>query len=238
MGKEALPVKCKGAISRMFDGPNLAFVICVCVCVSAPLWIRIQIEVTNLNWPQNWLPLQLHLPRPCPLCCRLAKSDRKQGLATCLCTQCPYPLTSLSASPVPLSVLSFAHCLRFIYYATLVAGQFLKYTQERDTRSSKGTVAARGDQVRGSSHNIQSQRQNAYSAPSLVVALFGTSWRDEPFIFNTPSARYVIVILRANCQHNLPSPRDIRQPEDSLLTSSGPARGLKNNQQFVIFSCS
>lgn len=97
VGKEALPVKCKGAISRMFDGPNLAFVICVCVCVSPPLWIRIQIEVTNLNSPQNWLPLPLHLLRPWPLCCRLAKSDRKQGLATCLCTQCPYPLTSLSA---------------------------------------------------------------------------------------------------------------------------------------------
>lgn len=90
VGQEALPVKCKGAISRMFDGPNLAFVICVYVCVSAPLWIRIQIEVTNLNWPQNWLPLPLSLPRPWPLCCRLAKSDRKQGLATCLCTQ-PLP---------------------------------------------------------------------------------------------------------------------------------------------------
>lgn len=69
----------------------LARHVCVCVCVSLSfsLWIRIQIEVTNLNWPQKWLPLFLPLPRPCPLWRRLAKSNRKQGFATCLCTQCP-----------------------------------------------------------------------------------------------------------------------------------------------------
>lgn len=51
------------------------------------LWIRIQIEATNLNWPpEKWL-------LPCPalllsLCSR-QKTGRKQELATCLCTHCP-----------------------------------------------------------------------------------------------------------------------------------------------------
>lgn len=228
VGKEALPVKCKGAISRMFDGPNLAF-----VCGSA-------FKSKLLIWigPKSCYPC----PAPArPLCCCLAKSARKQGLATCLCTHCP--LQAPTPLPTSLPHLCLLQCCPL---RTVCASYIMQHCSQANSLSTPSSgwqqqgYSSRGGGGSGWGKAVTIFKVSAktHNAPSLLVALFGTSWRDEPFIFNTPSARYVIVILRANWQHNLPSPRDIRQPEDSRLTSEEPARGLKNNQRFFIFSCS
>lgn len=70
----------------------LARHVCVCVCVSLPLFLFVDPH-SNRSYQSELAPKVATpappLPRPCPLWRRLAKSNRKQGLATCLCTQCP-----------------------------------------------------------------------------------------------------------------------------------------------------
>lgn len=64
----------------------------VCVCVRLPLFLFVDPH-SNRSYQSVLAPKVATpappLPRPCPLWRRLAKSNRKQGLATCLCTQCP-----------------------------------------------------------------------------------------------------------------------------------------------------
>lgn len=149
-GEEALPVKCKGAISRM---PNLTCVsVYVCVSLSPSLWIRIQIEVTNLNWPQKWLPLPLALPRLCPLWRRLAKSNRNQGLATCLCTQCP-------PQPPPLPPPSVPHLCRFqcCPLHTVCASYIMQHWSQANSLSTpRSEAVAEGKRGSSKTHNAPS----------------------------------------------------------------------------------
>lgn len=151
VGKEALPVKCKGAISRMFDGPNLAF-----VCGSA-------FKSKLLIWigPKSCYPC----PAPArPLCCCLAKSARKQGLATCLCTHCP--LQAPTPLPTSLPHLCLLQCCPL---RTVCASYIMQHCSQANSLSTPSSgwqqqgYSSRGggERVRESSHYIQSQRQNA-----------------------------------------------------------------------------
>lgn len=109
--EEALPVKCKGAISRM---PSSTCVyVCVCVSLSFSLWIRIQIEVTNLNWPQKWLLLLRRCPAPAHFGAAWQKvTENKDSPLACVHSAllCPYPLTCAAFSVV-LCTLFALHTL-------------------------------------------------------------------------------------------------------------------------------